>query len=105
MPSTFPRAIASGLLNDIFDIRTTVKLVMACKCRQYLPRSPHATASGLLNDISKYVAGNFLDLTMHSKCINAFSSWPNATANGNLNDLLGIVSSTARCLASDVNVF
>ncbi|KAL1677911.1 hypothetical protein EV122DRAFT_278724 [Schizophyllum commune] len=36
--SGWPIATVTGQPNDIFDIRTTFKLAMAYKCRQYLPK-------------------------------------------------------------------
>ncbi|KAI5890167.1 uncharacterized protein SCHCODRAFT_02462362, partial [Schizophyllum commune H4-8] len=62
-----------------------LKLVVACKCPQYLPGKPNATVYGLFNDVLKYSASTTLAFPMHSKCINVLSSWPNTTASGQLN--------------------
>ena len=76
-----------------------VKKAVACKCRQYLPRTPNATAYGLFNGappascacirhspvLSDYL-GIILDLAMLRKCINVSTSGgPNTTAIGLLN--------------------
>ncbi|KAL1756681.1 hypothetical protein FB107DRAFT_273682 [Schizophyllum commune] len=79
-----PNATITGQPNGL----VVVKKAVACKCRQYLPRTPNATAYGLFNDY----LGIILDLAMLRKCINVSTSGgPNTTAIGLLNDRLGIL--------------
>ncbi|KAI5825933.1 hypothetical protein K523DRAFT_355597 [Schizophyllum commune Tattone D] len=88
-----PTATTTGRPNGL----VVVKKAVACKCPQYLPRTPNATAYGLFNDY----LGIILDLTKLRKCINVLTpSGPNTTAIGFLNDTLDNVSWTLRRHAS-----